>query len=772
MFELIYTSAPQGLIAGRSGFCTVAMTGGFPPNLIAAIENMSGYKTLFPPGNPASDRNPVNYSCQHLFAGNTRYTVVSRIAFANLSYTGRTNVLAHHLIFTDDEFSAIPGGAAAILSAPENFPPWEGAPRILPQRGLQTLHVKNLPSNSAQTWEKLFGVSHYAPWAAKRFRRNPDRATVIAFDPLKYSGEDMLQLAAEMSALLTPEELREFTFCTYCYTASIGNPLALRAYPQDSPLLNSIRRLEPESVIEAGRMNPLPADALEEEPEIELPAAPRNTAPPQPRKTATPPPAARNTAKVPEKTVGRQTREKSPQNINRLLFIMIFVLAVLLILVLLWRLAAPRKTVVTAPGGDNIVIIDEGRTVSSPVKQVPEQQSLPRFSAEPEQQSKPQEKQLPAAPVFGNVQPEELVFLHVSFRTKERFELPQCLNGTTMLDVSLNGIGKLKPPQLEKFVSGNRSRRLTIYPAKEIKSDFGTEITPDTSSGEDMTLQLHYNTIITKIPPADRLYPNLKNFNSIRFHGPGNSVYSFEPENIPDALCNYFTRDPGKTEIQQDRNIITVTLSLSPELWTLREYFDLQIEGRPQGGAGITEKTLQLKQWDFSAANTLTRRRNDRLKDLLLIEKRIARYCQSRDMKKPEIPSEVKSTFGDKLKKLENAVEQDDPDLSAYVKQLDPEEKDWGLQRFHEAWHRWQKNQKGLKELDKEKWKVLHEYNKRNDELTKVLQSTYPILFKVFQGHLEEKKVILIDNLRDMSPRTLREMIEFKVIRRQNDGSR
>ena len=77
-----------------------------------------------------------------------------------------------------------------------------------------------------------------------------------------------------------------------------------------------------------------------------------------------------------------------------------------------------------------------------------------------------------------------------------------------------------------------------------------------------------------------------------------------------------------------------------------------------------------------------------------------------------------------------------------------------------------------MKELDKEKWKVLHEYNKRNDELTKVLQSTYPILFKVFQGHLEEKKVILIDNLRDMSPRTLREMIEFKVIRRHNDGSR
>ena len=117
MFELIYTSAPRGLIAGRSGFSTVAVTDGFPPNLISAIENMSGYKTLFQPGDPNEKSNPVNYSCQHYFSGSTRYTVLSKIAFAGLSYTGRTNILAHHLIFTREEFGVLPHGAAPILHA-------------------------------------------------------------------------------------------------------------------------------------------------------------------------------------------------------------------------------------------------------------------------------------------------------------------------------------------------------------------------------------------------------------------------------------------------------------------------------------------------------------------------------------------------------------------------------------------------------------------------------------------------------------------------------
>ena len=78
MYELVYTSSPRGLLAGRSGFSTVAMTAGFPPNLISPIENMSGYRNLFPPGHPDADRNPVNYSCQHYRWGGTLFIVLSR----------------------------------------------------------------------------------------------------------------------------------------------------------------------------------------------------------------------------------------------------------------------------------------------------------------------------------------------------------------------------------------------------------------------------------------------------------------------------------------------------------------------------------------------------------------------------------------------------------------------------------------------------------------------------------------------------------------------
>ena len=71
MYELVYTSTPQGLLTGRSGFTTVALTDGFPPNLIASIENLSGYKTLFEHGNEHELLNPVNFSCQPFTLGRT-----------------------------------------------------------------------------------------------------------------------------------------------------------------------------------------------------------------------------------------------------------------------------------------------------------------------------------------------------------------------------------------------------------------------------------------------------------------------------------------------------------------------------------------------------------------------------------------------------------------------------------------------------------------------------------------------------------------------------
>ena len=214
MYELVYTSAPRGLIAGRSGFSTVAITAGFPPNLISPVENMSGYRNLFPPGHPDAERNPVNYSCQHYRWGGTLFIVLSKVSYAGLSYTGRTNVLAHHLLFTPAELAAIPGGAAAVLRCPENFPPWSGDPRELPQKSLK--RIGRAPAASPELWEELAGDRNWAACIADRFRTDPKSGWVCAFDPLKYSGEVLLDLIDSVTHCLSPEEALNFTFCTYC----------------------------------------------------------------------------------------------------------------------------------------------------------------------------------------------------------------------------------------------------------------------------------------------------------------------------------------------------------------------------------------------------------------------------------------------------------------------------------------------------------------------------------------------------------------------------
>ena len=257
MFELVYTSLPQGLLAGRSGFTTAALTGGFPGNLISPIENLSGYKTLFPPGHPDEKCNPVNYSCQHYRFGATLYIVLSRISFYGLSYTGRSNILAHHLLFTADELLQIPGGPLAVLLAQENFPPWSGNPGMLPQKSLKNIKRKELPQ-SGEGWKKWAGDERWADYVAELFRNGQEKKLALAFDPKRISGGDILELYAEISAKLTPEEQLNFTFNTYSYSSAIANPVFLRAFPESSTLLGSMKRLNPASVVELGKDNPLP----------------------------------------------------------------------------------------------------------------------------------------------------------------------------------------------------------------------------------------------------------------------------------------------------------------------------------------------------------------------------------------------------------------------------------------------------------------------------------------------------------------------------------
>ena len=256
MFKLIYTSVPQGLVQGRSGFTTVAMTEGFPSNLITLVENLSGYRNVFPPDNPNAARNPVNCTYFRQRFGNTDYCIVSRIAYHGLSYTGRSNTLAVHMLFTPDEMGSLGFSPAQLLQSDGNFE-WSGEVGLLPVAPKLT-HMP-VASREGSTWQRLFGDGAWARLMAWKFRHERSKPVFIAFDPMVTVHQELMSLLAEVSAWLTPEELVDFTYSTYTYQSSISNPLFIRAYPKGSPFLASILRLSPDSVFTIGEFKKIPS---------------------------------------------------------------------------------------------------------------------------------------------------------------------------------------------------------------------------------------------------------------------------------------------------------------------------------------------------------------------------------------------------------------------------------------------------------------------------------------------------------------------------------
>ncbi|MBQ8755435.1 MAG: hypothetical protein IJZ19_10420 [Lentisphaeria bacterium] len=761
MFELIYTSAPRGLIAGRSGFSTVAVTDGFPPNLISAIENMSGYKTLFQPGDPNEKSNPVNYSCQHYFSGSTRYTVLSKIAFAGLSYTGRTNILAHHLIFTREEFGVLPHGAAPILYAASNFPPWEGEPRLLAQKQLHDLHYED-PAGRSGAWARWSNGPLCAEWAAARFRRAPGKSVILAFDPLKLSGEDILELVRGITALMTPEECREFTFSTYCCTPAIANPPALCAYPLDSPLLNRIRLREPDAVIDLSKTSPLPPGAMEflaAEKNTPVPARPSAAAvaerPAAERKNTKPsaavPPPAAQTPPPPQNSPKSSLSGKEWLRV----VIRLLIFGVILFPILWWigEVKQKNETVVLIPLEDSEAVSDT----------VPSETVEPSGTAEQKTQ-------------FGNLSAADEIYLHCAFRQKERFPLPEALKGATSLEVIPDSIGEFKPASLKEYVTGNGTNHVTIFPVKELEKDFGSEIAPDRESKQQMVMRLHFDTIdfqkprrSLREPHSSRLHPDLKNIRCIRFHGPEGKVYSFEPQTIRDSYVEFFNRKPGFAMVRFEKNIFYFTFSVSNELWAMREYFELQQDGRSLGD--INERRILLKQVDCMSADILMRKRNRALAAHQKAEKSRSIFLSRAFVPKPVIDMKTEKKYGKKLERLKRAMEDSRADLSFYISELPGGKEDKELQRVKFQWKNRQYFLRNLKSYDQHVEQCLREYRTLNNELRKHLQEIYPALFHIFEHELKTGKEIFFSE-HSLQLDVLEKQIDLKVIKRRRNETR
>jgi hypothetical protein len=156
-WQLIYTSAPRGLLSGQSGFCTVARSADLRPALVQRLEQISSYHYLRVAEAATANRNPTVSAFRLLDLRGAKYYVLTRIQPCGLDFTARTNHLAHHLVFQPDELSALPSPAALLRLWPHWRKSWQGEPRVLEEidpAGFAAAAKTFLP---AQTWARLTG---------------------------------------------------------------------------------------------------------------------------------------------------------------------------------------------------------------------------------------------------------------------------------------------------------------------------------------------------------------------------------------------------------------------------------------------------------------------------------------------------------------------------------------------------------------------------------------------------------------------------------------
>ena len=113
-WQLIYTSAPRGLLSGQSGFCTVARSRDLREALVQRLEQISSYHYLRVAEAATANRNPTVCAFRILDLRGSKYHVLTRILPCGLDFTARTNHLAHHLVFQADELAQLPSPAAIL----------------------------------------------------------------------------------------------------------------------------------------------------------------------------------------------------------------------------------------------------------------------------------------------------------------------------------------------------------------------------------------------------------------------------------------------------------------------------------------------------------------------------------------------------------------------------------------------------------------------------------------------------------------------------------
>jgi len=186
--QLVYTSAPRLLDAGRTGFGIVARSKSLPPLAANAIERFSKYANM-----QGTDRSRVVMAHRKVTIGSNRFHVLSRICDSGSDHTGRTNHIAHHLIFSPLE---IRQALAQRLTPADIFAQfawldrWEGTPKVYD--GSEGFQIEGfLPEYSATNRAAWIGVTG-----------EPIHSRLLAWDEAPRSGALIVPAGIDLLPLL------------------------------------------------------------------------------------------------------------------------------------------------------------------------------------------------------------------------------------------------------------------------------------------------------------------------------------------------------------------------------------------------------------------------------------------------------------------------------------------------------------------------------------------------------------------------------------------
>lgn len=266
--QLVYTSAPRLLEAGRTGFGTVARHRAAGGLLAAAVERVSQFGR-------SAGQNPrrVVFSHRILHAGASSHHVFSCIRDAGSDYTGRTSHLAHHLIADAREARAASEAGltpADILRQMSWRSSWNEAPRFFePDEEVSLTSFRPMPATGA--WQRLTHNAAHALLPAQSQR-------CLLLLP---GEEGALDLFSESLGALAGLPAWRVTFTTHVEPADDLADIRWIALAHDSPLRPQVESAS-RTLIDLTMPSSLPAPRAAEVRLAPSAALPTTVSPPLP----------------------------------------------------------------------------------------------------------------------------------------------------------------------------------------------------------------------------------------------------------------------------------------------------------------------------------------------------------------------------------------------------------------------------------------------------------------------------------------------------------